>query len=136
MTANPSKYPQGKFKEKPCKNCQEPFKPQAPSHMYCSTTCANHGIVDAYLVRTYGITYKDYLGMLEAQEEKCALCGNEGFVMDKEKHKLKLVVDHCHTTGKVRGLLCHNCNRGLGLFKDNLTTLNKAMEYLKVQRLS
>lgn len=65
----------------------------------------------------------------------CAICGGDGFVM-KGCHKMKLVVDHCHETGVVRGLLCHNCNRGLGLFKDSETSLVEAIKYLKVQRLS
>lgn len=47
-------------------------------------------------------------------------------------HKMKLVVDHCHVTGKVRGLLCHNCNRALGLLKDSVDNLSKAIDYLKV----
>jgi hypothetical protein len=42
-----------------------------------------------------------------------------------------LSIDHCHNTGKVRGLLCDHCNKGLGLFKDNIDYLNKAIEYLK-----
>ena len=136
MTGVPSKYPQGKFKSKPCKNCKNLFSPQAPSHMYCSQECADYGVISAYLTRNYGITYSHYLEMLEKQNNRCSICGGEGFIMNKDIHKLKLVVDHCHATGVVRGLLCHNCNRGLGLFKDDLNSLNKAMEYLKVQRLS
>jgi len=136
MTANASKYPQGFFKPKPCKKCSTTFQPNAPSHNYCSQTCADYALVSAYLTRNYGITYGDYQRMLEEQGGRCKLCNGDGFVMDKNKHKLKLVVDHCHKTGAVRGLLCHNCNRGLGLFKDNHNTLQSAIEYLKVQRLS
>lgn len=46
--------------------------------------------------------------------------------------KLKPVIDHCHATGKVRGLLCNYCNLALGLFKDNTTTLSKAIEYINL----
>lgn len=46
-------------------------------------------------------------------------------------HKLKLVVDHCHKTGRIRGLLCHNCNRALGLLQDDVGVLRKAIGYLK-----
>lgn len=49
----------------------------------------------------------------------------------KPSHKLKLVVDHCHSSGEVRGLLCHNCNRALGLFKDSRENLLNAVEYLE-----
>ena len=48
-----------------------------------------------------------------------------------EHHKMKLVVDHCHATGTVRGLLCHNCNRALGLLHDNTEVLLNAIKYLE-----
>jgi len=129
MTATPKKYPQGFFKDKPCRKCGNMFTPKAPSHLHCSQECADEAIMDAYLNRCYGIIYKDYTAMLESQDSKCAICGGEGFCMAKH-HKLKLVVDHCHDTGEVRGLLCHNCNRGLGLFKDDEEVLRKAIDYL------
>jgi len=50
--------------------------------------------------------------------------------MDEKRHSMKLVVDHCHEGGQVRGLLCHNCNRALGLLKDDVDTLQKAIDYL------
>lgn len=130
-TASPDKYPQGHFKPKPCRRCGTTFEPVAPSHLYCSQECADTAFTEAYLKRTYGISYEEYLQMLEEQGHVCAICGEEGFVM-KSTHKLKLVVDHCHTTGRVRGLLCHNCNRALGLFKDSPGRLLRAVEYLKV----
>jgi hypothetical protein len=52
----------------------------------------------------------------------CQICGL--------KDRRSLNIDHCHTTGKVRGLLCDNCNKGLGLFKDNPDLLNNAVKYL------
>jgi len=64
--------------------------------------------------------------MLEEQEHKCAIC----LTSDVDLEKL-LAVDHCHTTGKVRGLLCSNCNLALGNFKDNITNLEQAIKYLK-----
>jgi hypothetical protein len=69
--------------------------------------------------------------MKEEQNNNCFLCGSEGFLMDTSKHSEKLVVDHCHSTGKVRKLLCHNCNRALGLFQDNPEVLRKAANYLE-----
>jgi hypothetical protein len=130
-TADPSKYPQGYFKDKVCKYCGSLFQPSAPSHLYCSDHCADTSLSCHYLKRNYGMTYKQYQEMLIEQDSKCFLCGGPGFLMNKERHKLALVVDHCHETGKVRGLLCHNCNRALGLFKDNPDVLIKAAEYVR-----
>lgn len=130
MTATPQKYPQGYFKEKPCKLCSVVFKPSAPSHMYCGQECADIALIEKYLRREYRISYSEYMDMLKRQDEKCVICGGEGFKM-QDHHKIKLVVDHCHSTGKVRGMLCHNCNRGLGLFQDNVTLLQNAASYLQ-----
>lgn len=68
----------------------------------------------------YGISLVEFKEMAKIQENKCKICGEE---------KL-LNVDHCHTTGKIRGLLCTNCNLGLGNFKDNPELLTKAIKYL------
>lgn len=130
MTAEPRKYPQGFFKEKPCRLCSISFKPMAPSHMYCSQECADTALIEKYLQREYKISYPEYRDMLKSQEDKCAICGGEGFKMQAH-HKIKLVVDHCHKTGKVRGMLCHNCNRGLGLFQDSVDFLQHASDYLQ-----
>ena len=46
-------------------------------------------------------------------------------------HKMKLVVDHCHKNGQVRGLLCHNCNRALGLLGDDIGSIKNCIEYLE-----
>jgi hypothetical protein len=82
---------------------------------------------DGIIRRQYGITLAQYDDMLEQQDYKCAICGNEDEVEGR-----KLAVDHCHTTGTVRGLLCGKCNRGLGLFYDNKALLEKAIKYLGV----
>jgi hypothetical protein len=79
------------------------------------------------VLKRYNITEADYSKMLQEQEEKCSICT----VHFSETRRQVLVVDHCHTTGKVRGLLCDNCNMALGLFKDNKDTLLKAAEYLR-----
>lgn len=131
MTANPSKYPQKKFKKKPCRECSEIFEPQAPSHLSCSQLCADRMLTTRYLMRCYGLTLRDYEEMFEKQAGLCAICDRKGFTMAKH-HKLTLVVDHCHATGNVRGLLCHNCNRALGLLQDSTESLKRAIGYLKV----
>lgn len=132
QTARPDKYPQGYFKEKPCRECGTMFSPKAPSEHYCSDGCKDRAFTSAYLKRNYGITLSDYERMYAEQSGRCKICGGEGFVMNKDRHRVKLVVDHCHATGKVRGLLCHNCNRALGLLNDNIQSLENAIAYLKV----
>jgi hypothetical protein len=74
--------------------------------------------------RDYGLTPEEYDAMLVAVDGKCTIC--------RKAPKVKaLAVDHCHTTGKVRGILCDKCNMGIGYFDDNLDLLQKAIEYLK-----
>lgn len=68
--------------------------------------------------------------MMDEQAWKCAICKDFGFKM-RDNHISGLNLDHFHSTGKVRGLLCHNCNRGLGLFQDNPEYLRQAALYLE-----
>ena len=83
---------------------------------------------DLYLKRTYGITLENYNELLIAQDCKCAICSKE---LDFEAWGADSpVVDHCHTQGHVRGILCNECNRGLGYFRDNVNALAKAISYL------
>jgi hypothetical protein len=71
--------------------------------------------------RKYGLTFKQMFSMIKKQK-KCAIC---------EKPLQNFVVDHDHTTGKVRELLCSQCNTGLGLFKENETYLLNAIIYIE-----
>lgn len=80
---------------------------------------------DGIIRRQYGITLAEYDQMLRDQDNKCAICGNEDEVEGR-----RLAIDHCHDSGKVRGLLCGKCNRGLGLFYDNQELLENAISYL------
>jgi hypothetical protein len=125
------KYPNGYFKPKPCRRCEETFTPQAPSQKYCSRECRGK---TAYYERNYGITEDEYRSMLQEQDHKCYLCGSEGFIIGTNNHSEKLAVDHCHSTGRVRKLLCHNCNRALGLFKDSPLLLRAAADYVEAHR--
>ncbi len=74
--------------------------------------------------KEYGLTREEYEELRNKQDSKCAICSNT-FISDTKTH-----VDHCHSTGKVRGLLCGPCNQALGLFKEDLTLLEKASLYL------
>lgn len=81
------------------------------------------------LLKTYGITTEDFENLLTLQNNCCAICGVNQDTLKTSKKKY-LCVDHCHNTGKIRGLLCDKCNRGVGLLGDNVNTLIKAVEYL------
>jgi len=71
----------------------------------------------------YGISKKEYDALAEAQDNKCAICGEH-----PEKH---LAVDHCHRSGVIRGLLCRTCNSGIGLLKDDPRIVSNAAYYLR-----
>ena len=77
------------------------------------------------LIKDYGITYIDYLAMYEEQEGCCAICKKPSPHKERD-----LSVDHCHESGKVRGLLCLHCNTALGHFKDNIDSLGEGIIYL------
>jgi hypothetical protein len=88
-------------------------------------------------LRKYGLTPEQYDDMRVTQHYKCALCGVHEEDAPKGRAKTSataLHIDHCHTTGKVRSLLCYNCNNMLGKAKDNEQTLEKAIDYLKEHR--
>lgn len=74
----------------------------------------------------YGILPAEYDRLRKQQDYRCALCG---LSEDDNLHGV-LYIDHSHTTGTVRGLLCSECNSGLGKFRDNPALLRKAAEYL------
>jgi hypothetical protein len=71
--------------------------------------------------RKYNIDAENKADLLNKQNNRCAICNEE----------TKLCVDHDHKTKKVRGLLCHNCNKGLGYFKDSIESLLAAIDYIK-----
>lgn len=81
---------------------------------------------NSHLKKTYGITLAEFNIILNLQKFKCAIC-------EEVRHsKTKpLYVDHDHRTGKIRGLLCKECNVGLGNFTDSAAKLTKAIAYLK-----
>ena len=77
-------------------------------------------------IRKYGITPDEFNEMLNAQGRVCAICGTD----TPSKKCSTFRIDHCHQTGKVRGLLCMNCNSALGMFRDNIQSLQNAIAYL------
>lgn len=78
------------------------------------------------LKKNFNMTPEEYNSIYESQGGLCDICRGT----QNAKYTKFLNVDHDHTTGKVRGLLCHNCNLGLGVFKDNTEIIARAIEYL------
>lgn len=130
FTSSPEKYPQRRFNPKPCRWCGEVFSPTGPSHHYCSDFCRKFVYADKHYKRVYGVGIMWVMRRLEEQNYLCAICKTAGFKM-RDEHVTGMNLDHCHTTGHPRALLCHNCNRGLGLFQDNPEYLRQAANYLE-----
>lgn len=83
------------------------------------------------LKNVYGMTMGEHEHMLASQGDVCKLCGQHEIRKHKDGAAVALHVDHDHKTGKVRGLLCHKCNIGLGSFNDDPALLRKGAEYLE-----
>lgn len=79
------------------------------------------------LKRKFNMSLQDYNQMLEAQTGKCAIPGCE---KKRSSNGKKLAVDHCHKTGRIRGLLCNECNTSLGLLKENIQVINGLADYI------
>lgn len=120
-----------------CGHCFTIYKPTVKHQKYCDSKCAKQARYQRHLQsgkiaewqykcdlqRLYGLTVEQHAEILKAQDGKCKIC-NE---LPKTK---SLFVDHCHKTGKVRGLLCVYCNSLLGMAKDSPTILQNAINYL------
>jgi hypothetical protein len=76
----------------------------------------------------YNISLNFYDNLFIQQNNRCAICSN---AFSNEKHNYKAHIDHDHTTGKVRGLLCNDCNSGIGFLKENITILSNAIKYIE-----
>ena len=88
--------------------------------MDCNFTYENNRTRNWRLKTRYRFSLEEFEIMFNQQQGKCKICNEVK----------KLHVDHCHATNKVRGLLCYQCNNGLGCFKDNREIMSKATEYL------
>lgn len=109
------------FAKGKCKNCyMQSFREARPEYRE-----ENKRVSKDWRYRTqYGMSSADVSNLLASQSSKCACCG-------KAISGSSVRVDHCHATGYVRGLLCHECNTGIGLLGDNLDGLLKAVRYLQ-----
>lgn len=89
-------------------------------------------VKDHYLKKQFGIGLDQYHTLLESQGYVCAICGEKEIAINSNSGvAFGLAVDHCHTSGKVRGLLCKQCNNAVGFFKDSKEILTKAINYLQ-----
>jgi hypothetical protein len=123
-----------------CKTCKpfEAFSNNAyradKLQTYCKE-CGKENQSKWYYKRAHGITLEERDGLLSNQGGRCAICGNETeFKLKKGKGSNigdEAVVDHCHSSLEIRGVLCGFCNTGLGAFKDNIESLSSAIEYLR-----
>lgn len=87
---------------------------------------------DMNLRSRYGVTLAQFQFLLDTQDYSCAICGMElNAEVSYKGHIGKPVVDHCHTSGDVRGILCNGCNLIIGHAKDDIDRLNRAIVYLK-----
>ena len=89
-------------------------------------TCLAAYLRNRNYLRKYGITTEQYEELLAAQDYCCALCGS-----DDPKTSYGFAVDHCHATGRLRGLLCFSCNKALGMLGDTEESLERALRYLR-----
>ena len=122
------------MENKSCRQCSISFMPIYPWQVYCGKECSTKCL---YLrrklsgrrndiLKKFGINSAEYQKQLEMQGGGCAICGKQETTLGKKY----LAVDHHHATGKVRGLLCGSCNKGLGHFQDNPALLSEAVLYL------
>ena len=87
------------------------------------------------LKTNHSLSIEQYNEMLKSQNRVCAICGKEELIFDDRTKKFRrLAVDHNHKTGKIRGLLCSLCNRGLGFFYDDINLFKKVIKYLRIYK--
>ena len=109
-----------------CKKCNQ-LKSHIKSQTWCQD-CHKAAARRTNLRKKYGITPEIYDQMYADQEGRCKICSRHS-----TEFKRQLAVDHCHTTGKVRGLLCSNCNTAIGKLNDDPELFARAVSYLRSQ---
>jgi hypothetical protein len=86
----------------------------------------------AHIKRTYGINWEDYLQLFAKQVGECCICRVKLSTHQQEDNPHEIAhIDHCHTTGKIRGLLCNKCNSAIGYFNDSALLCKLASQYLE-----
>lgn len=121
-----------------CTHCGETYRPKTRRvSVYCSRACKDKERAasgrgrDSQLRRKYGISAADYDRLLAKQGGGCALCGVKPEDLQAGRFRTYLHVDHCHETGRVRGLLCPDHNLLLGRFGDSAEMFRRVLNYLE-----
>lgn len=112
-----------------CKKCAT-AKTRAHHEQYKDNPEYNNRKRNSYYKSKYSISLEERSNLLKTQDNKCAICSIDLQYTGGHTH-----TDHCHTTNKVRGILCTNCNRGLGHFQDSKYFLQRAIDYLEKDKL-
>ena len=113
------KHSQRKHGVYPCDHCGNSVVRRKKSvYGFCSSLCR--------ILSSMKINIEDYRAAIARAKNRCEICGT------KPKGR-RLAIDHCHTTGKFRGVLCSYCNTAIGLLKDSPKLAEKASEYLRVR---
>lgn len=107
------------------KKWQEENKKKAYTYHKKWKTNNKDKVKDTYLKKTYGISLVDWNILFEKQGNCCAICS-----LTSPGRNNSWATDHDHTTNKVRGILCHDCNLGIGLFKDSASLMIYAAKYV------
>jgi len=114
-----------------CTNPPRPPKRPGSRPLYCSRSCARRQGWNNRDRRirygAHGATLDDYDRLFAEQQGKCAICGSTN---SGASNNTRFAFDHCHETGESRGLLCYQCNVGLGSFQDDIARLRSAIAYL------
>jgi len=109
---------------------------QKKAHGYIEDLHSREARIKIRICQRRSISVDEYEKMMLDQNERCAICNEKETKVYKIRgadgfRLAKLALDHCHTTMKIRGFLCHDCNTGIGKFKDDIKLLQSAIEYLR-----
>jgi hypothetical protein len=110
-----------------CLTCSKPFEREwSDKRRYCSVECRRY----YQRLRRHGLTMQQYVAMLEAQGGVCGICHGDwkGWNGQQGPH-----IDHCHKTGRVRGLLCGVCNHAIAMLREDPVIIRRAADYLEQQ---
>lgn len=113
------------YKSRLCKTCYRRWRREVVPGQAAKDSEASR---KSYYKKHYGIDLEVYDRLLAEQNGCCAICGKH----ESENTRGRLSVDHDHTYNYIRGLLCHDCNRGLGLLGDSYEAIKKVLNYLEI----